>query len=279
MKSKHEFIAKIITAILILVNAVFISIIIMRFVNYGNSFGKIIFSKASKETAETEVVETEVTEMMKESEQTKVSQLAVKEEVKEKEENSYEEKEKSEIVDDFNEDSEEIDDSDEENSDEENSDEENTDKEDDSIKHNYSFLTADITWKEAYEESVNSGGYLVNIDSDEEAAYIFNALRELDMTGYTFYIGGKREKGRYEYHWVDADGEMSEETINGNSKYDQYWLDGEPSFKDETDKDEKYLDLIYRKSDDRWYFNDIRSDIITDYSYNAGKIGYIVEYE
>ncbi|MCR4890810.1 MAG: protein kinase [Lachnospiraceae bacterium] len=154
-----------------------------------------------------------------------------------------------------------------------------TEEEEDTGIHRYEYVVADVTWEEAYEQSINKGGYLCHINSDEEAAHILGQIELKDLGDKSFFIGGRRKRDSLEYHWVDRNGNYSEEIINNNPKYDSYWLAGEPSFSDENGKDEKYLDMIYKKSDNHWYFNDIPNDIIQVSPYFAGKVGYIIEYE
>ncbi len=144
--------------------------------------------------------------------------------------------------------------------------------------HSYDFVTADVTWKDAYEESKKKGGYLCHINSDEEAEHIINEIRSKGMENITFFIGGRRDKRSRDYYWIDADGNNVGDPINNNPAYEKYWLPGEPSYEDENGQEEKYLDMLYRKSDNRWYFNDVPKDIIAVSNYYAGKTGYIVEY-
>ncbi len=143
--------------------------------------------------------------------------------------------------------------------------------------HRYDFIVADVTWEEAYREAENRGGHLVHLNSEEETAYIVEQLERKDLNSKSIFIGGKRESGSNDYYWLDPEGKPFGSPLNDSSHSD-YWLPGEPSFNSEG-REENYMDMVYRKKEGRWYWNDIPNDIIQISSSFAGKVGYIIEYE
>ena len=162
---------------------------------------------------------------------------------------------------------------------EENEDENREDEyhEDEDI-HRYEFYIADVTWEEAYQHAIDMGGYLIHLNTDSETAYILEELNSSDYKGISFFIGGRRDDSNG-YHWINTKGELFGDRLDDDSYIDrQYWLPGEPSYSSEG-KEEYYMDMIYKKDDDRWYWNDIPNDLIQASRSFAGKIGYIVEFE
>lgn len=147
--------------------------------------------------------------------------------------------------------------------------------------HQYEYVVSDCSWYEAYEGAINSGGYLVNMDSDEEIEYIINELNNRGLNEVCFYIGGRRNEVDDDtgYHWVNTQGEFVGDRLDSD-KYlsGQYWLPGEPSCSSDG-ANECYMDLIYRKAEKKWYWNDIPENII-DVSNNwSGRVGFIIEFE
>ena len=55
-----------------------------------------------------------------------------------------------------------------------------------------------------------------------------------------------------------------------------------PSYSDKlpdgTEIDEEYVEYFYRKSEDKFYMNDIPNDVIGNYPSYKGRMGYICEY-
>jgi len=148
--------------------------------------------------------------------------------------------------------------------------------EDDGI-HEYEFFIEDVTWKEARDKCIEKGGYLLHINSQEEYDKILRNLDDEDYKKINFYIGGRREKDKDEYYWVNPDGDYFGEALN-SPDLEEYWLEGEPSFESDG-KEEKYMDMIYRKSEGRWLWNDIPNNILEISDSFKGRIGYICEYE
>lgn len=148
--------------------------------------------------------------------------------------------------------------------------------EDDGI-HNYEYFIEDVTWKEARDKCIEKGGHLLHIDSPEEYEKIIKDLDDEAYQKINFYIGGRREKNKDEYYWQAYDGEYLGDPLN-SSDLEEYWLDGEPSFESDG-KEEKYMDMIYRKSEGRWLWNDIPNDILEISDSFKGRIGYICEFD
>jgi len=151
--------------------------------------------------------------------------------------------------------------------------------------HRYELFIGDVTWTQAYQDCVNRGGYLVHINSQEEFDAVTNQIIQENKTDYTFWIGARCDPSYSEhlsYRWLNSDGSYSKDRID-NASYMPFWLPGEPSYSEINDDGEQIVencvDMFYRKSAGRFYWNDVPDDIISAASYYAGKIGYICEYE
>lgn len=143
--------------------------------------------------------------------------------------------------------------------------------------HRYEYVVEDCTWEEAFYGAIEKGGHLVRINSEEEYAYILQEIESLELKKVHFYLGGRRDDGGSAYYWVNSDNELYGEPLNDNNAVwcADAWLEGEPSFWD-GDVEEKYLNIFYYRSEDRWIWNDVSGEMIDIYS---NMIGYIVEYE
>lgn len=157
--------------------------------------------------------------------------------------------------------------------------------EDETKIHDYEIIVSDVTWEEAVRECSRRGGYLVRINSLSEYDYI---MEQIDREGYTdkiFYLGGKLCEEDNHYHWYDYEsGKYDKEILDDyNSVFYNSWLAGEPSFTGEDSNgnilDENYMDMFYRKKDDKFVWNDVPSDIIAVAPNYAGKVAYICEKE
>lgn len=148
--------------------------------------------------------------------------------------------------------------------------------EDDGI-HKYEIIIADVTWREAFKDCIRRGGYLVHFNSEEEFSYVLDLLSSDEYHSKTFYIGGTREIDSNEYFWMNANGDYFGEPLN-SSIYNTYWLPGEPSM-DSDEGEEFFMDMLFRSSDERWYWNDVPNDVIGISDYYKGRMGYICEYE
>lgn len=143
--------------------------------------------------------------------------------------------------------------------------------------HTYQIVVKDVTWTEAYREALKvPNGYLVNIDTQEEWDTILKQIQAEQKEDCIFWIGAVRRGESEDYHWVDSEGNSLGEPLNGNSN----WLTGEPTFYDEENRmEERYVDMFFSKSENRWVWNDTPDDLVALLSYYSGKMAYIVEIE
>ncbi len=143
--------------------------------------------------------------------------------------------------------------------------------------HEYEFIIADCTWVEAKQDCLDRGGYLINIDSQEEYDYILNKIQEQNMQDKVFYLGGGRSIDSNAYYWISKDNQFTGEALNGNDSTwcSGNWMANEPSYRD-GDTTENIMIMFFYKGENRWVWNDAPNDITTYYS---GKTGYICEYE
>lgn len=145
----------------------------------------------------------------------------------------------------------------------------------DSDNHHYSLIVADVTWQEAFDDCISRGGYLAQINSEEEYQAVIEMIEAENKQNIHFYLGGRRDIDSREYYWVDKDNELSGELLNpqGNSWASPHWMENEPSFTSEEDQ-EMYMNMIYYQ--DNWVLNDVPMDIT---EYYPGKTGYICEFD
>lgn len=145
----------------------------------------------------------------------------------------------------------------------------------DSDSHHYSLIVADVTWQEAFDDCISRGGYLAQINSEEEYQAVIEMIEAEDKQNLHFYLGGRRDIDSREYYWVDKDNELSGEVLNpeGNSWASSHWMENEPSFTSEEDQ-EMYMNMIFYQ--DSWVLNDVPMDITV---YYPGKTGYICEFD
>lgn len=145
----------------------------------------------------------------------------------------------------------------------------------------YQYVVEDVTFEEAVQKAKAAGGHLATIESIDEYNKISNelsGLRNSGGNGRNFFLGARQRSDRTDYSWLDENGNMTETSIMdlGSS----VWLPGEPSFIDsDTGLHEGYLEILYKKADDRWYFNDTLSNPLEYYPELSGKIGYIIEFD
>ena len=143
--------------------------------------------------------------------------------------------------------------------------------------HKYEIVLKDISWTEAYKEAKSaSNKYLVNIDSAKEWELIQSMLEDEKYKNCIFWIGAVRKGNESDYYWIDNKGSYVGDSLNDNSN----WLTGEPTFyDDDLDLEERYVDIFFYKSENRWVWNDTIDDLVGLFSSYSGKIGYIVEIE
>ncbi len=150
--------------------------------------------------------------------------------------------------------------------------------------HTYQFVHANISWQDAWYDSINAGGYLARIESEEEYKTVVAILNSYtDQTINYVYLGGMRDYNSG-YHWRDVNLSLFPENIaDDNSWYANYWYPGEPSFIDPYEYEmgntieEHYMSLMH--VEDNWYFNDASGRIADEYPDDYGKIGYLIEFE
>ena len=143
--------------------------------------------------------------------------------------------------------------------------------------HDYQIVVGDVTWTEAFQAAQNiPGGHLLNINSEKEWKKIIKKIEDEDMEGYVFWIGATRRGNSRDYLWVDASGNTVGEPMNDS----EHWLAGEPSFYDsEFGVEERYVNLFYSSTEERWVCNDTADDVISLLSSYSGRVAYIVEIE
>lgn len=150
--------------------------------------------------------------------------------------------------------------------------------------HRYEIVTGDVTWDEAFAQSIERGGYLARISSPEEYQYITDMLNSGGYTRYQFYLGGRRDDGGTEYYWVNMKNQFLGECLNDSDSWlGSYWYENEPSFRDTGsgaggDIAENVISLFYVSG--TWYMNDSSNDMAGFYpDLMSGKVAYIIEYE
>lgn len=151
--------------------------------------------------------------------------------------------------------------------------------EDNTAIHRYEFIISDCTWKEAFQDCINRGGYLVRINSSQEYDYIRKEISKRGMTNIFFRIGGRRDSGSKDYYWVNAENKLFGKKLNdADSWCSDEWKKGEPSFKD-GNLEEKYMDLFFFDGEKRFVWNDVPDNMLAADADYSGRLGYICEYE
>ena len=156
----------------------------------------------------------------------------------------------------------------------------------DEKSHRYELIVEDITWTEAEQSCKDKGGYLATITSKEEFELLTKQIVDEKKTKISFFIGATRDEnyvnhssGVITYHWVHDESDI--DLYDEETK--EFWLADEPSFygrkADGSRLEEKYVDMIYRESDKRCYFNDVADDILAQVPSFSGSVGYICEYD
>lgn len=141
--------------------------------------------------------------------------------------------------------------------------------------HRYQLIRDDVSWQEAFSDCVSRGGFLAQINSEEEYDAVTALIEEEGMQNVHFYLGGRRDAYSQEYYWVDAWDSFVGEPLNpeGQSWAAGHWMENEPSFTSEGDM-ELYMNLVYYQ--ENWVLNDVPADITV---YYPGKTGYICEFD
>lgn len=145
--------------------------------------------------------------------------------------------------------------------------------------HSYGYFIDDCTWSEAFYMAQESGGYLVRINSRDEYEYILNDIISCGYENIQFFLGARRNVDSKEYYWVNENNDLYGIQLNETKNWTaSEWMQGEPSFQD-TDIEETCVNIHYNSEENRWVWNDVPEDILSEVPYYSGRIGYIVEYE
>ena len=133
-------------------------------------------------------------------------------------------------------------------------------------KSRYELIKADISWQKANDACIARGGHLATLTSQAEMDKVAKMCRK-EGVKYC-WIGGYTSirNGSAFGHWIT--GEPFQFTA---------WYPGEPSRNDKDGTAEFYLMLW--NVDGEWSWNDQRNDVVADYDYFKGIIGYVCEYE
>ena len=148
------------------------------------------------------------------------------------------------------------------------------------VTYRYEFLVGDVTWYEAYEDCIARGGHLVTIESQEEFEILTEQLMDQKMERYLFWLGGMRLGESREYRWVDEAGNMGEEPLCGSDaavEYQNCWLEGEPTYQS-GESQERFMTMFYKTDQERWVWNDVAEDLLSEAPFYEGRIAYICEY-
>lgn len=145
--------------------------------------------------------------------------------------------------------------------------------------HRYAYHLSDSSWSEAMESAQKEGGYLANINSQEELDQILSDLEELGYQDKRFYLGGRRDLQGNDFFWVNENNQFVGESISGSDYWAKdIWFAGEPSLTYEA-FDETCMSLQYDEENGRWGWNDVADDILLANPSRQGQIGYIVEFD
>lgn len=149
--------------------------------------------------------------------------------------------------------------------------------------HRYEYIRDDCSWTQALQKAKEAGGYLARINTREEYDYI---LSEIAAQNYgdkppQFRIGGRRDPAGQDYFWVDENNQFleDEKPLNGANYWAKNeWMTGEPSYRD-GDLEEEYMVIHFFKTENRWTWNDVPDDVVGLFPENAGRMGFIIEYD
>lgn len=126
----------------------------------------------------------------------------------------------------------------------------------------YSIFVEDVSWTEARDRCISTGGKLVTIENQEQLDQVIALAEQSGID--KVWVGCHRENG--ELVWENG------------AKVDFYvWGQGEPSVYDSGDNvSEDYLLLWYFRG--AWVYNDSRNDPVADYpGMYSGQIAYVCE--
>lgn len=145
----------------------------------------------------------------------------------------------------------------------------------------YEVVIKDCTWKQAFEESLESGGHLVTIETEKEYKHLISLLSDAELDSVRLYISAARDNDDDKYYWIDKDMYFVGDALNGEKSYaKEVWKSGNPSLVNSEDTSivENRVELQHTTSF-QWDYNDVADNILDADPAWAGKIGYIIEYD
>lgn len=146
-------------------------------------------------------------------------------------------------------------------------------------EHRYELVIEDCTWEEARQKCADKGGYLAVLETEEEWEALIKTIELNGLSDKQFFIGARRDLNGSTYYWVDAQNQLTGESLNEDSSVmKSHWMQGEPSYQDQSIP-EYCVNMYYYKNEGRWVLNDIPNAILEAVKSYSGKIGYICEYE
>lgn len=135
-------------------------------------------------------------------------------------------------------------------------------------EYSYEIVSGDLSWTEAKAACEAKGGYLATIGSQEEYNTIAALANQYDL----------------KYLWVGACLPDNSATwadtgwIDGTPWTYENWYPGEPSRQDSDGTYERYL-CIWTVNGGPWTFNDQRNELVKDFPFTSGVVGYVCEYK
>ncbi len=144
--------------------------------------------------------------------------------------------------------------------------------------HRYEIYYDNCTWEEAKRSCEEKGGYLACMTCDGEFELVDKLIRSELTTDYVFYVGAGYDSDK---GWIWLEPGLTQRGCVNSTTFD-HWLNSGPSYSDTlpdgTEVDEYCCEYMYRKSEDRFYLNDVTNDVPGLYPSFRGRIGYICEY-
>lgn len=145
-----------------------------------------------------------------------------------------------------------------------------------SAGHRYELVTEDLTWTQAQAAWEEKGGYLAAITSMEEWERITEQIDAEGKNDIIFWVGAK------DIRILEPGVEGGYDMLGLYNALFGFWMNGEPSYRglteDGTEVEERYVVLLYSRSEGRHCLNDVPNDILSAAPSYAGKVGYICEY-
>ena len=139
-------------------------------------------------------------------------------------------------------------------------------------EHRYAVERADLSWRNAQDLCLASGGYLAVINSMDEFNRITALAEEQDIEAV--WIGCRRDVANNILVWEKS--EAIDTAVDPNQPQMSLWADGEPSFIDDEGTAEDYI-LLWNH-DGRWAYWDSIGDLTIYFGWR-GRIGYVCEFE